>query len=230
VQAPNAAAVQPKGKNTSTQASPTAAQQVADGDVALGMVVNHILKSPVYYDKATETGSAIFLTEDDAQATLDHIHPHRTPLTVVSPFAKPGYTGLKHYSTASVVKTEELLLGLPPNNIHDLMATDLRDLFQRAYNGITANDVPVTYPEYVATAEGQKVWALVSQLDTSAADRDSARLGELGRLSMQADQLHREAEARRQLRTRAYRNKQKGIYKRAVELVEGPKPKDADDR
>ena len=60
---------------------------------------------------------------------------------------------------------------------------------------------------------------LVSKLETDAPDRDSARLGELGRLSMQADQLHREAEARRQLRTRAYRNRQKAVYQKAMQLV-----------
>jgi YVTN family beta-propeller protein len=230
VQSANAAQVQPKGKNTSTQASPTAAQQVADGDVAIGMIVNHIMNSPLYYDAATDTGSAIFMTYDDAQSTLDHIHPHRTPLTVVSPFAKPAYTGLKHYSTASIVKTEELLLGLPPNNIHDLMATDLRDMFQPVFNGITAAEVPVTRPEYLATEEGRKIWELVTKLDTSAPDRDSARLGELGRLSMRADQLHKSADAKHELRTRAYRKKQSNLYKSATKLVNGPKPKDADDR
>ena len=76
------------------------------------------------------------MTFDDAQSTLDHIHPYRTPLIVVSPYAKPGYVAKRHYSTASIVKTEELLLGLPPNNLGDLFATDLRDLFQSTYNNI----------------------------------------------------------------------------------------------
>jgi hypothetical protein len=230
VQAPNASAVQPKGKNTSTQASPTAAQQVADGDVAIGMIVSHIMNSPLYYDAKTDTGAAIFLTYDDAQSTLDHIHPHRTPLTLVSPFAKPAYTALRHYSTASIVKTEELLLGLPPNNIHDMMATDLRDMFQPTYNKITAEEITVTKPEYTATPEGQKVWSLVSKLDTTAPDRDSARLGALGRFSMQADNLRKAAEAKHELRTRAYRKKQSQLFKQATKLVNGPKPKDADDR
>ena len=83
------------------------------------MIVQHIMQSPVYYDASTNTGSAIFITYDDSQATLDHIHPHRNSLVVVSPFVKPGYVALRHYSTASIVKTEELLLGLPPNNIHE---------------------------------------------------------------------------------------------------------------
>ncbi len=216
VQAPNAKAI------TTT----TGIQQIADGDVGLGMVVNHIMNSPLYYDPATDTGSAIFMTQDDAQSSLDHIHPHRTPLVVVSPFAKPAYTGLKHYSTASVVKTEELLLGLPPNNLGDLFATDLRDLFQPTYNGITASSITVTKPNYVSTVEGQKVWALVSNLDTSSPDQDSERLGLLTRLSMEADSLHREADAKHQLRTRAYRKKQQKIYQDAVRMVNGAADKD----
>ena len=116
---------------------------MADGDVALGMVVKHIMQSPIYYDEKTGEGSAIFVTWDDAQSTVDHIHPHRTPLLVISPYVKPGYVATRHYSTASIVKTEELLLGLPPNNLGDLLATDLRDLFQPAYNGITAAQAPV---------------------------------------------------------------------------------------
>ncbi len=171
-------------------AAATPAQQVADGDVALAMVVEHIMKSPIYYDAATNTGAAIFITYDDAQSTLDHIHEHRTPLVVVSPFAKPGYIAKRHYSTASVVKTEELLLGLPPNNLGDLLATDLREMFQPTYNGITAALVPWNVAvSYRASPEGRRIWKLASRLDLSGPDRDSRRLGALARLSMEADRL-----------------------------------------
>ena len=204
----------------------SAAQQVADGDAALGMVLNHIMNSPLYYDPATGTGAAIFMTFDDAQATLDHIHPHRTPLTVVSPFAKPGYMSTKHYSTASVVKTEELLLGLPPNNLGDLFATDLRDMFQPTYNGIAPSAFKPTIPAYVTTPEGAAIWSLVSQLDTTGPDKDSARLGELARISMQADDLHKAAEATHKLRTAAYKKKQAALYGAAVKMVANGRPVD----
>ena len=204
-------------------------QQIADGDVGLGMVVNHIMSSPVYYNPNTGDGSAILMTYDDAQSSLDHIHPHRTPLIAISPYAKPGYTGTRHYVTASVVKTEELLLGLPPNNLGDLFATDLRDLFQSTYNGITAADVPVTRSvAYQPTTEGQRIWSLVKSLDTSGPDRDSARLGTLIRLSMAADQLHREAARKHVLATRSYRTRQAKLYREARTLVSGPVPRDSD--
>jgi YVTN family beta-propeller protein len=208
-QAPNASTV-----------GTTAAQQVADGDVALGMVVNHIMKSPVYYNPATGDGAAIFVTWDDAQATLDHIHPHRTPLVVVSPYAKPGSISTRHYSTASIVKTEELLLGLPPNNLGDLFATDLRDMFQATYNRITADQVtPKLNIAYTPSTEGQRIWALAGKLDLSGPDRDSDRLGKLARLSMQADRLHDDAASRRRLGARAYKSAQKMLYAVAVKLV-----------
>ncbi|MFI5354744.1 MAG: hypothetical protein ACHQX0_03965, partial [Desulfobaccales bacterium] len=197
-----------------------AAQQVADNDVSLGMVVKHIMQSPIYYNQKTGEGCAIFITEDDAQSSLDHIHPHRTPLTLVSPYAKPGYLAKRHYSTASTVKTEELLLGLPPMNLGDLFATDLRDLFQPTYNQITANMVPVNGkidPE--ASPEAQMVWSLVSKLNTSEPDEDSLRLGILDRMTMQADDLHNTAARSGQLNSQSYREQQNELYQAARQLV-----------
>ena len=219
VQAPNAGAV-----------GSSALQQIADGDVALGMVVNHIMKSPVYYNAGTGEGSAIFATYDDAQSSRDHIHPHRTPLVVISPYAKPGYLAKRHYVTASVVKTEELLLGLPPNNLGDLFPTDLRDMFQSTYNGITAASVPVTETaQYIPTREGKRIWALVSHLDTSAPDRDSRRLGALARLSIRADELHREAINTHHTQAVSYKESQRRLYQAALLLVNSGKPRDTDD-
>ena len=199
-----------------TDIGATAPQQVADGDIGLGMVVKHIMQSPVYYNAATGEGSAIFMTYDDAQSTLDHIHPYRTPLIVMGPYAKPGYTAAKHYSTASIVKTEELLLGLPPNNLGDLFATDLRDMFQSTYNGITADQVkPLLNIAYTPSPEGVKIWELAKKLDLAGPDRDSARLGALARLSMEADALRTKGKTR----SRAYRKAQKKLYEAAVEVA-----------
>jgi len=52
-----------------------------------------------------------------------------TSAIVISPYAKRGYLGHRHLSTASITKTEEELLGLPPLALSDLLATDLSDLF-----------------------------------------------------------------------------------------------------
>ena len=219
IQAPNA-----------NQFANTALEEVADGDIGLGMVVQHIMQSPIYYEYDTNSGTAIFATYDDAQSSLDHIHPHRTPLLLISPFAKPGYIATRHYSTASIVKTEELLMGLPPNNLGDLLATDLRDMFQPNYNGITAGQIQFEPKiQYIPTEEGKRVWALASQLDSSAPDRDSRRLGALARLSAKADDLHNAAEKDNRLGSPAYKKQQEGVYKDALEVVNTAVPRDSDD-
>ncbi len=208
----------------------SALQEVADGDVALGMVVQHIMQSPIYYEYSSNAGTAIFVTYDDAQSSLDHIHPHRTPLVLVSPFAKPAYMATRHYSTASVVKTEELLLGLPPNNLGDLLATDLRDMFQPMYNGITASQIPFAPQiEYKASKEGERVWSLASKLDTSAPDRDSHRLGALIRLSAKADDLHNAAEEENRLESPDYKKQQESLFQEATRVVNTAVPRDSDD-
>jgi YVTN family beta-propeller protein len=209
-------------------AAPTAAQQVADGDVALGMVVQHIMESPVYYDPRTGEGAAIFITFDDAQSTLDHIHEHRTPAILVSPYARPGYLAKQHYATASIVKTEELLLGLPPNNLGDLLATDMREMFQPTYNGIEAKDLQLSFTvSYRTSPEGRRIWSLVARLDTSAPDRDSRRLGALARISMEADRLHRAGKRRGTLGTKGYRAAQEKLYATAVSLTRDAPAADA---
>jgi YVTN family beta-propeller protein len=220
VQAPNAKTV-----------GSSALQQVADNDVALGMVLTHIMNSQVYYNAGTGQGAAIFITQDDAQSSLDHIHPHRTPLVVVSPYAKPGYLAGRHYVTASVVKTEELLLGLPPNNLGDLFATDLRDMFQPNYNGIRPDMVPVNkIAKYTPSKEGKRIWALVNELDIAAGpDRDSHRLGALTRLSLAADDLHFSTNSFARMFSAGYRERQNELMQAAVKLVVSPHRVDDDD-
>ena len=173
---------------------------------------------------------AIFMSPDDGQSTLDHIHPHRSPMVVVSPFAKPGYYSTRHYITASIVKTEEVLLGLPPNNLGDLMATDLRDLFQPHFNGITPDRIQFKLAvDYVPSNEGKKIRSLVNDLDTSAPDRDSHRLGVLGRLSQAADDLYSEAAKNHKLNSKSYKKQQAQLYDYALKVINAPKPRDNDD-
>ena len=120
-----------------------------------------------------------------------------------------------------------MLLGLPPNNLGDLLATDLRDMFQPNYNGITPDMLPFTRVcSYAASEEGVKIWDLVKDLDTSAPDRDSHRLGALSRISMLADSLHAEAARRNELQSREYQEQQERLYKMAVAVVGADEEKD----
>ena len=72
---------------------------------------------------------AILVVEDDAQNGVDHIDGHRTVALVASPYARRGVIDSTFYSQPSMVKTIELMLGLPALSMFDLVATDMRASF-----------------------------------------------------------------------------------------------------
>ena len=79
------------------------------------------------------------MTEDDAQDGRDHVDAHRSLLLAISPYARPGVSHI-HTSMASILKTIDLILGMPFLNQYDAAATDLSDMFQNtpdfsAYDG-----------------------------------------------------------------------------------------------
>lgn len=109
----------------------TPRSRVAQNDGGLGLLVQAVSHSKYWSD------TAIFVMEDDSQDGLDHVDGHRNLLYVISPYAKhlgadskPGYVGHLHYSQASVLKTIELILGLPYLSTYDQNASALYDLFQ----------------------------------------------------------------------------------------------------
>jgi YVTN family beta-propeller protein len=95
---------------------------VAQNDHALGRVVAIVSHSRYW---AT---TAIFAIEDDAQNGPDHVDDQRTTFYLASPYAAPGVHHA-HYTTSSVVRTIELLLGLPPMTIYDALAPPMYDAF-----------------------------------------------------------------------------------------------------
>lgn len=97
---------------------------VADNDLALGQIVDALTHSP-FWPKM-----AIFIVEDDAQNGVDHVDGHRTTCFVVSPYAKRGAVDSTFYSHQSILKTIELILGLPTMSLFDLIAHDMRASFQ----------------------------------------------------------------------------------------------------
>ena len=74
---------------------------------------------------------AIFVIEDDAQNGPDHVDAHRTPGLVISPYCKRGYIDSTLYTTASMIRTMELILGLPPLTQYDAGATPMFNSFQK---------------------------------------------------------------------------------------------------
>ena len=96
---------------------------VAENDLALGRVVEAISKSRFWPE------SAIFVLEDDAQNGPDHVDAHRSVLLVASPWTKRGAVDSTLYTTSGVLRTIELVLGLPPMSQYDAAATPLFEAF-----------------------------------------------------------------------------------------------------
>jgi hypothetical protein len=96
---------------------------VADNDLGLGKIVEGLSHSSFWKDMA------ILVVEDDAQNGVDHIDGHRTVALAISPYARRGVVDSTFYSQPSMVKTVELMLGLPSMSIFDLVATDMRASF-----------------------------------------------------------------------------------------------------
>ncbi len=107
---------------------PTPKSSVADNDLAVGRAVDAISHSPYWDD------TAFFILEDDAQDGGDHVDAHRSIGLIVSKFAPHGpdgsaYVDSRFYSTVSVVRTIESLLGLPPMNNNDAFSSLISTLF-----------------------------------------------------------------------------------------------------
>jgi YVTN family beta-propeller protein len=111
---------------------------MADNDLALGRVVDAISNSVYWKD------SAIFIVEDDAQSGPDHVDSHRSIALVASPFARRGFVDHTFYSTSGMLRSMELILGLPPMSTYDAAATPMFNAFQATpdlsvYRRITPN-------------------------------------------------------------------------------------------
>lgn len=102
----------------------TPSAMVADNDLALGQIVEALSKSR-FWPKM-----AIFVVEDDAQNGVDHVDGHRTIALAISPYVRRGHVDSTFYSQQSMLKTIELILGLPTLSLFDLIATEMRASFQ----------------------------------------------------------------------------------------------------
>lgn len=92
---------------------PTPFAHVADNDLAVGMFVDYLSKSPLWKE------SVVFILEDDAQNGPDHVDAHRSTAYVAGGMVKRNYIDHSHYTTSSMLRTMELILGMPPMSQYD---------------------------------------------------------------------------------------------------------------
>jgi YVTN family beta-propeller protein len=99
--------------------APSINAMIADNDFALGQIVETISKSKYWKE------SMIFVVEDDAQNGSDHVDAHRSVMLAIGPYVKRGFVDHTMYTSSSVLKTMELILGLKPMTQFDLSATPI---------------------------------------------------------------------------------------------------------
>ncbi len=115
---------------------PTPFAHVADNDWAVGLFVEYLSKSPIWKE------TAIFIVEDDAQNGPDHVDAHRTTAYVAGGFVKRKYIDHTMYSTSSMLRTIELILGLPPMSQYDAAAEPMWRCFSSAADLTPFESVP----------------------------------------------------------------------------------------
>ncbi|MBA3440868.1 MAG: bifunctional YncE family protein/alkaline phosphatase family protein [Pyrinomonadaceae bacterium] len=146
----------------------TAKAMVADNDLALGQIVESLSKTPFWRKMA------IFVVEDDAQNGVDHVDGHRTVALAVSPYTRRGHVDSTFYSQPSILKTIELILGLPTMSLFDLIANDMRGSFTNA-------------PDFMPYAAQQPKQSLFETNPQLNALRGQARRAALDSLRMRFD-------------------------------------------
>ena len=102
---------------------PSPIAQVADNDLALGRVVEAVSKSKFWKE------TAIFVVEDDAQNGSDHVDAHRSVGMAISPYTKRNQVDSTLYSTSSMLRSMELILGLKPMSQFDAAARPMYNAF-----------------------------------------------------------------------------------------------------
>jgi len=156
--------------------SPTPKASVADNDLAVGRAVEAVSHSPFWDD------TAFFILEDDAQNGGDHVDAHRSIALVISKYSPRGLNGAPYvdsrfYTTVSVIRTMETLLGLPPMNNNDAFSSLISTLFtgpgnQPAFTADYGNrDNGLIYTVNPLTAAGARE---SMKMDFSHADRAPA--------------------------------------------------------
>jgi hypothetical protein len=117
---------------------PTPFAHAADNDWGVGMFLEYLSHSPIWKE------SVVFIVEDDAQNGPDHVDAHRSTAYLAGPYVKRNFVDHSMYSTSSLLRTIELILGLPPMSQYDAAATPMFKCFTaqpdyKAFMSVAAN-------------------------------------------------------------------------------------------
>ncbi len=119
-----------------SKGKPTPFAHVADNDWAVGLFIEYLSKSSIWKE------SVVFIVEDDAQNGPDHVDAHRTTAYVAGGFVKRNFVDHSMYSTSSMLRTMELILGLPPMSQYDAAANPMWKCFSSTPDLTPFSSVP----------------------------------------------------------------------------------------
>lgn len=119
-----------------TKGKPTPFAHVADNDLAVGKFIEYLSKSRVWKE------SVVFILEDDAQNGSDHVDAHRSTAYVAGGYVKRRFVDHTIYSTTSVLRTIELILGIPPMSQYDAAATPIWRCFSAMPDSTAFQSLP----------------------------------------------------------------------------------------
>ncbi|HLZ76311.1 bifunctional YncE family protein/alkaline phosphatase family protein [Phenylobacterium sp.] len=147
---------------------------VANQDVALGQMLERITHSKYWPE------TAVFIMEDDAQDGPDHVDARRTACLVISPYIKRGTVDSTLYTTSSMVRSIELLLGLPPLSQYDAAATPFYAVFGTTPDLTPFKGLPAQYD--VNEMNSPKAYGARESAKMNFADADDAPMHRLNEI------------------------------------------------
>ena len=152
---------------------PTPRATVADNDLALGQIVEAVSKSRFWKE------TVIFVIQDDPQAGLDHVDGRRTVALCISPYTKRGEVISNHYNQNSVLRTIELILGLPPMSQFDMAANSMEDCFTEEVDLTPYTALPNIIPldemnARLSMLEGKQLYFAEKSMEMPLDDIDQA--------------------------------------------------------
>jgi hypothetical protein len=147
---------------------------VGSNDLALGKLVEGVSHSKFWAE------TAIFVIQDDAQDGPDHVDSHRTVGYVVSPYTRRGFVDHRHYTTSSMLRTMEIMLGLPPMSQYDELANTMHGAFTLPRNLAPFDAVAPKIDINEKNPSGTTLARRSAKLDFSEVDK--ADFGELNHI------------------------------------------------
>jgi len=146
-----------------SKGAPTPFAQVADNDLALGRMIEHLSHSKAWAE------SVVFVLEDDAQNGPDHVDAHRSIAFVAGPYVKRNYVDHTMYSTSGMLRTIELILGIRPMSQYDAGATPMWRSFSSK-----PDNIPYTHIDEEVSLEDKNVSLNILSEQSDAFDLSEA--------------------------------------------------------